>query len=57
MKRISNVLMYSFLGAAVLTGCKDDDKRTVEKEEIHGINLAYMDTTDRKSTRLNSSHQ
>lgn len=45
MKRISNVLMYSFLGAAVLTGCKDDDKRTVEKEEIHGINLAYMDTT------------
>ncbi|MFZ0490265.1 MAG: M13 family metallopeptidase [Salegentibacter sp.] len=44
MKRISNVLFLSFLGAAVLTGCKNDDE-TVKKEEEHGINLAYMDTT------------
>ena len=35
---------FHYLGAAVLTGCKNDDE-TVKKEEEHGINLAYMDTT------------
>ncbi len=45
MKKISNVLFYSFLGAAVVSGCKNDNEGSVEKEEIHGINLAYMDTT------------
>ena len=45
MKKITNVLFYSFLGAAVVSGCKNDKEGSVEKEEIHGINLAYMDTT------------
>ncbi|WP_372920471.1 M13 family metallopeptidase, partial [Salegentibacter sp.] len=45
MKKITNVLLYSFLGAAVVSGCKNDNEGSVEKEEIHGINLAYMDTT------------
>ena len=45
MKKITNVLFYSFLGAAVVSGCKNDNEKSVEKEEIHGINLAYMDTT------------
>ncbi|MGM0933756.1 MAG: M13 family metallopeptidase [Bacteroidota bacterium] len=45
MKKITNVLFYSFLGAAVVSGCKNDNEGSVEKEEIHGINLAYMDTT------------
>ncbi|WP_081210411.1 M13 family metallopeptidase [Salegentibacter sediminis] len=45
MKKITNVLFYSFLGAAVMSACKNDNESNVEKEEIHGINLAYMDTT------------
>ncbi|HEY9184959.1 MAG TPA: M13 family metallopeptidase [Salegentibacter sp.] len=45
MKKITNLLFYSFLGAAVVSGCKNDKEDSVEKEEIHGINLAYMDTT------------
>lgn len=45
MKKITNVLFYLFLGAAVVSGCKNDNEDSVEKEEIHGINLAYMDTT------------
>ncbi len=44
MKKITNVLFYSFLGAALVTGCKNDDSKA-EKEEPRGINLAYMDTT------------
>ncbi|MGY5850725.1 M13 family metallopeptidase [Salegentibacter sp. F14] len=45
MKKITNVLFYSILGAAIVSGCKSDKEDSVEKEEIHGINLAYMDTT------------
>ncbi|WP_373057676.1 M13 family metallopeptidase [Zunongwangia sp. H14] len=44
MKTLKNVLLFSALGSALLTGCQDEDKSTKE-EEIHGINLAYMDTT------------
>ncbi|MFD1094346.1 M13 family metallopeptidase [Salegentibacter chungangensis] len=44
MKRISSILLSSVLATAVLTGCDNDEKK-VEKEEVHGINLAYMDTT------------
>jgi len=45
MKKISNVLFLSILGAATLTSCQNDDKESKEKEEVRGINLAYMDTT------------
>ena len=34
----------SAVGASVFTAC-NDDKKVAEKEEVHGINLAYMDTT------------
>lgn len=44
MRKISNVLFLSLLGASVLTGCKNDGKEIAENE-VHGINLAYMDTT------------
>ncbi|MUP45312.1 M13 family peptidase [Gramella sp. BOM4] len=44
MKKINNLLLLSFLGLGVLSSCNDDEKK-VEKEEVHGINLAYMDTT------------
>ena len=47
MKKISNVLFLSILGAATLTSCQNDDKESKEKEEVRGINLAYMDTTVR----------
>jgi predicted small secreted protein len=31
MKKISNVLFLSILGAATLTGCQNDDKESKEK--------------------------
>ncbi len=34
----------SAVGAGLFTAC-NDDKKVEEKEEVHGINLAYMDTT------------
>ncbi len=34
----------SAVGVGLFTACKDD-KQVEEKKEIHGINLAYMDTT------------
>lgn len=45
MKKLSNVFFLSFLGATLVTGCKNDDKKMTVEEENHGINLAYMDTT------------
>lgn len=44
MKRLTNAIVLSVLGAAVVTGCKNDDRK-VEEQEPRGINLAYMDTT------------
>ncbi len=39
-------MFLSVLSAGMFTACNDDEKRTEEKDdEIHGINLAYMDTT------------
>ena len=38
--------MLSLVGAGLFTACNDDEKKTEEKDDqIHGINLAYMDTT------------
>ena len=46
MKRINRILFLSVLSAGMFTACNDDEKRTEEKDdEIHGINLAYMDTS------------
>lgn len=45
MKKLTNVLFYSFLGAAVVTGCKNDNDTANLEQEPRGINLAYMDTT------------
>jgi len=45
MKKLSNAFFLSFLGAALVTGCKNDDKKMAVKEENHGLNLSYMDTT------------
>ena len=45
MKKTTKVFFLSVLGAATLTGCQNDKKEPKEKEEVHGINLAYMDTT------------
>ena len=45
MKKLSNAFFLSFLGAALVTGCKNDDKKMAVEEENHGINLSYMDTT------------
>ncbi|WP_026932713.1 M13 family metallopeptidase [Christiangramia echinicola] len=44
MKRINRILLLSAVGASIFTAC-NDDKKVEEKEEVHGINLAYMDTT------------
>ena len=44
MKKINKFLLLSAVGAGLLTAC-NDDKKVEEKEEVHGINLAYMDTT------------
>ena len=39
-------MFLSVLSAGMFTACNDDEKRTEEKDdEIHGINLAYMDTS------------
>ncbi|CAM4089735.1 M13 family metallopeptidase [Gillisia hiemivivida] len=45
MKKITNAFILSALAATVVTGCKSDDKKMDAKEESHGINLAFMDTT------------
>ncbi|MFV9483321.1 M13 family metallopeptidase [Christiangramia sp. ASW11-125] len=46
MKRINRILFLSVLSAGMFTACNDDEKKTEEKDdEIHGINLAYMDTS------------
>ncbi len=45
MKKINRILFLSALGAGLLTACNDDKKVEEKEEEIHGINLAYMDTT------------
>jgi len=45
MSKLSNAFFLSFLGAALVTGCKNDDKKMAVEEENHGLNLAYMDTT------------
>lgn len=45
MKKTTKVLFLSVLGAATLTSCQNDKKEPKEKETIHGINMAYMDTT------------
>ncbi|MBT8296275.1 MAG: M13 family metallopeptidase [Gramella sp.] len=44
MKKINRFLLLSAVGAGLFTAC-NDDKKVDEKEEVHGINLAYMDTT------------
>ncbi|TDN95196.1 putative endopeptidase [Salegentibacter sp. 24] len=45
MRKITNVLFLTVLGAATLTSCQNEVKESKEKEEVRGINLAYMDTT------------
>ncbi|SHF80125.1 endothelin-converting enzyme/putative endopeptidase [Salegentibacter echinorum] len=45
MKKATKVFFLSALGIAGLTSCQNDKKETKEKETIHGINMAYMDTT------------
>ncbi|TRO67206.1 M13 family metallopeptidase [Christiangramia sabulilitoris] len=44
MKKINKFLLLSAVGAGLFTAC-NDDKKAEEKKEVHGINLAYMDTT------------
>lgn len=44
MKKRNSLIALSFLGLGLFTACNDGEKKT-EKEEVHGINLAYMDTT------------
>ncbi len=43
--KITNSIILSIIAAALLTGCKSDDKKMEVQEESRGINLAYMDTT------------
>lgn len=45
MKKINSLLILSFVGLGLFTSCGDNDKKIEKEEEIHGINLAYMDTT------------
>ncbi len=45
MKKISSLLLLSVFAISLFTACDDDDKKVEEQKEIHGINLAYMDTT------------
>ena len=46
MKKINRFLVLSLVGAGLFTACNDDEKKTEEKDDqVHGINLAYMDTT------------
>lgn len=44
MKRINRILFLSAVGAGLFSAC-NDDKKVDENKEVHGINLAYMDTT------------
>ncbi len=44
MKKLTNAVIFSLLGAATITGCKNEEVK-VEAEESRGINIAYMDTT------------
>ncbi|MDX1545304.1 MAG: M13 family metallopeptidase N-terminal domain-containing protein, partial [Christiangramia sp.] len=44
MKKINSLVILSLVGLGLFSACNDDDKK-IEKEEVHGINLAYMDTT------------
>ncbi len=44
MKRINRILFLSAVGAGLFSAC-NDDKKVEENKEVHGINLAYMDTT------------
>jgi putative endopeptidase len=45
MKSITKAMFLSAIGAAVLTGCNNDDRKANAEQEPRGINLAYMDTT------------
>ena len=46
MKKINRFLLLSFVSAGLFTACDDDTKKVEEKDDqVHGINLAYMDTT------------
>ncbi len=45
MRKLTNALFLSIIGAAVVTGCRNDDKNVAQNEEPRGINLAHMDTT------------
>lgn len=44
MKKISSLLLFLALATSIFTACDNDEKKA-EKEEVHGINTAYMDTT------------
>ncbi|WP_417884785.1 M13 family metallopeptidase [Zunongwangia sp.] len=44
MRNITKTLCLSALSASLLVGCKQEEK-TNKQEEVHGIHLAYMDTT------------
>ena len=44
MKRINRILFLSAVGAGLFSAC-NDNKKVEENKEVHGINLAYMDTT------------
>ncbi len=44
MKRINRILFLSAVGAGLFSAC-NDNKKVDENKEVHGINLAYMDTT------------
>ena len=46
MKKINRFLLLSAVSAGLFTACDDDNKKVEEKDDqVHGINLAYMDTT------------
>lgn len=45
MKKISSLLLLSLVATGLFTACNDDDKKVEKEKEIHGLNLAYMDTT------------
>lgn len=44
MKKITNAIILSLIGATAVIGCKSDDKQ-MDKDQPRGINLAFMDTT------------
>jgi len=46
MKKINRFLLLSIVSTGLFTACDDDNKKVEEKDDqVHGINLAYMDTT------------